>query len=50
MKNIKIGKALEIYPISQGIAVDAYIFGYRIRWYSNPHFFSIQNTRGWAKI
>ena len=38
--NIRIGKAIEIYSLPQnGIAVDVYAFGYRIRWYSNPKFF-----------
>lgn len=43
-------KPVEIYRIPGGTAIDVYAFGYRIRYYSNPRYFKITNTREWVKV
>lgn len=49
--NINVGEFLKVYGTTQeGVAVDIYAFGYRVRWYSNPKYFSIIKIDGWVKV
>ena len=50
MKNIKVGKVAHVYGTKGNMAVDIYAFGYRVRWYSNPKFFSVHKVDGWIQV